>query len=79
MVVGVGILYLEVDDILILKKAHPCGSQKWRVTRLGVDIGIKCLGCGRFVMIPRRKLEGKVREIYRQGRLLKPGECMIEV
>lgn len=74
-----GILYLEVDDILTLKKTHPCGSQKWRVTRLGVDIGIKCLGCGRFVMIPRRKLEGKVREIYRQGRLLKPKECMIEV
>ncbi|MEN3184428.1 MAG: DUF951 domain-containing protein [Atribacterota bacterium] len=74
-----GILYLEVDDILTLKKTHPCGSQKWRVVRLGVDIGIKCLGCGRFVMIPRRKLEGKVREIYRQGRLLKPKECMIEV
>ncbi len=79
MVIGVGILQLEVDDILTLKKTHPCGSQKWRVTRLGVDIGIKCLGCGRFVMIPRRKLEGKIREIYRQGRLLKPKECIIEV
>ncbi|MCS7241627.1 MAG: DUF951 domain-containing protein [Candidatus Caldatribacterium sp.] len=74
-----GILYLEVDDVLTLKKTHPCGSQKWRVTRLGVDIGIKCLGCGRFVMIPRRKLEGKVQEICRQGRLLKPKECIIEV
>lgn len=76
---AVGILHLEVDDILTLKKTHPCGSQKWRVVRLGVDIGIKCLGCGRFVMIPRRKLEGKIREIYRQGRLLKPRECIIEV
>uniref|UniRef100_A0A7V4WLR6 DUF951 family protein n=2 Tax=Candidatus Caldatribacterium TaxID=1454725 RepID=A0A7V4WLR6_9BACT len=74
-----GVLHLEIDDIVTLKKTHPCGSQKWRIVRLGVDIGIKCLGCGRFVMIPRRKLEGKIREIYRQGRCLKPKECIIEV
>jgi hypothetical protein len=73
------ILRLEVDDIVTLKKAHPCGSREWRVIRLGVDIGIKCLGCGRFVMVPRRKLEGKIRGIKRRGVSLLPQESMFEV
>ncbi|MGC8777815.1 MAG: DUF951 domain-containing protein [Candidatus Caldatribacteriaceae bacterium] len=74
-----GILRLEVDDILMLKKAHPCGSREWKIIRVGVDIGIKCLGCGRFVMVPRRKLEGKVRGIKRRGVSLLPQESMLEV
>jgi hypothetical protein len=78
-VVPLGVLHLEVDDVLTLRKAHPCGSSQWKVIRLGADIGIKCLGCGRFVMIPRRKLEGKIRGIQRQGQNLKPKDCFIEV
>jgi len=72
------VIKLEIDDILTLKKAHPCGSKRWKVVRVGIDIGLKCVGCGRFVMIPRRKLEGKIREIYREGRRLKPQESIIE-
>jgi len=68
-----------VDDILVLKKAHPCGSREWKVIRVGVDIGIKCMGCSRFVMVPRRKLEGKVRGIKRRGVSLLPQESMLEV
>ncbi|MEN3185746.1 MAG: DUF951 domain-containing protein [Atribacterota bacterium] len=74
-----GIIRLEIDDILVLKKAHPCGSQEWRVIRVGVDIGIRCLRCGRFVMVPRRKLEGKIRGIKRRGMSLLPQESMLEV
>jgi hypothetical protein len=47
---------LELDDILILRKTHPCGEDRWKVTRLGADIKIVCLGCGRQIMLPRRKL-----------------------
>ena len=47
---------LELDDILKLRKTHPCGEDRWKVTRLGADIKIECLGCGRQVMLPRRKL-----------------------
>ncbi len=74
-----GIIRLEVDDVLFLKKAHPCGSHEWKVTRVGVDIGIRCLYCGRFVMVPRRKLENKIRHINRRGVSLLPHESMLEV
>jgi hypothetical protein len=47
---------LELDNILKLRKTHPCGEDRWKVIRLGADIKIECLGCGRQVMLPRRKL-----------------------
>jgi len=52
---------LKMEDLLELKKAHPCGENRWRVIRLGADIKIECLGCGRQVMLPRRKLARNVR------------------
>ncbi len=74
-----GIVRIQVEDILTLKKTHPCGSREWRVTRLGVDIGLKCQGCNRFVMVPRRELERKIREIRRGEERLKPQDSRIEV
>ncbi|MEJ2412779.1 MAG: DUF951 domain-containing protein [Anaerolineales bacterium] len=47
---------LEMNDILKLRKTHPCGEDRWKVIRLGADIKIECLGCGRQIMLPRRKL-----------------------
>ena len=47
---------LELNDILRLRKTHPCGEDRWKVIRLGADIKIECLGCGRQIMLPRRKL-----------------------
>jgi hypothetical protein len=47
---------LHLDDVLRLRKQHPCGSYEWKITRLGADIGLECLGCQRRVMMPRRKL-----------------------
>jgi len=52
---------LEFDDILKLRKTHPCGEDRWKVIRLGADIKIECLGCGRHVMLPRRKLARSVK------------------
>ena len=74
-----GIIKIEVEDILTLKKIHPCGSQQWKVIRVGTDIGIKCVGCGHFVMVPRQKLEKAIREINRQGIHLKPTESIVEI
>jgi len=51
---------LYLNDIVRLKKAHPCGSAEWQVTRLGADIGLKCTGCGRYMMMPRSALERRV-------------------
>ena len=52
---------LEMDDILQLRKTHPCGEDRWKVIRLGADIKIECLGCGRQIMLPRRKLARGVK------------------
>jgi hypothetical protein len=52
---------LEMDDILRLRKTHPCGEDRWKVIRLGADIKIECLGCGRQVMLPRRKLSRSMK------------------
>ena len=52
---------LEMDDILKLRKTHPCGEDRWKVIRLGADIKIECLGCGRQVMLTRRKLARSVK------------------
>ena len=43
----------QVGSIVIMKKAHPCGTNEWEVTRVGADIKIKCLNCGRTIMMSR--------------------------
>jgi hypothetical protein len=46
-----------------LRKPHPCGSDWWEITRTGIDFGLKCLGCGHRVMIPRPKFERAVKAV----------------
>ena len=43
----------NLGDTVKMKKPHPCGSSEWVITRTGADIKIKCLGCGRIVMLDR--------------------------
>lgn len=52
---------LELGDIIIMKKLHPCGSKEFEITRLGVDYKLKCCGCGREFMIPRIKAEKNIK------------------
>lgn len=54
---------IEIGDVVRMKKAHPCGSDRWEVLRTGVDFRIKCRGCGRVVMLPRAKFLKGVREV----------------
>ncbi len=56
-------LHYDLGDIVTMKKAHPCGENKWEITRTGVDIRLKCLGCDRRIMIPRIDFEKRVRKI----------------
>ena len=53
----------EVGDILEMKKPHPCGTNRMKVLRVGSDIHILCLGCGRDVTVPREKLEKNIRRV----------------
>lgn len=58
-------LDVQVGDIAIMRKEHPCGSLRWQVYRIGADIGVRCLGCERRQMMPRRKFEKAVKKIER--------------
>ncbi len=62
------VVELKLGDILKLKKVHPCGGYQWVVKRLGADIGIECLKCGRHVMVPRGELERRIKEINNSGK-----------
>ncbi|MDO4663069.1 MAG: DUF951 domain-containing protein [Tissierellia bacterium] len=53
----------KLNDIVTLKKPHPCGENKWQIIRLGADMKLKCLGCGRDVWIKRLDFEKKLRKI----------------
>jgi len=57
----------NVGDVVQLKKAHPCGENKWEVMRIGVDFKIKCLGCERQVWLPRRDFERRVKKVISRG------------
>ncbi len=61
------IIRLQVDDILELKKPHPCGTNKMRVARIGSDVRVICLGCGRDMTLPREKLEKAIRNVQTQS------------
>ena len=54
---------LEMGDVLRLRKPHPCGGTDWIVVRLGADIGLKCLGCGRRILLPRRDVARRLKTI----------------
>lgn len=57
---------VRVGDILLMKKKHPCGSDKFSVQRIGADFRIRCVGCGREVMLERVKVEKNIRKIIRE-------------
>lgn len=58
---------LKLHDKLELKRTHPCGSREWEVLRVGMDIKLRCLGCGHEIMGARAKFEKNVRQIKRGG------------
>lgn len=56
----------NIGDRVQMKKSHPCGCDVWQITRIGMDFGMKCQGCGRFVMLPRVKFERQVKTVIHQ-------------
>jgi hypothetical protein len=58
---------LALNDQVRLRKPHPCGSYEWRVVRIGADIGLRCLGCGRRVLLPRSEVEKRIKVIVSRG------------
>jgi hypothetical protein len=50
-------------DVVRMRKPHPCGGQEWAITRVGADVGLRCLKCNRRVMLTRSNFEKRVKEI----------------
>ncbi len=58
---------IRVNDILTMKKSHPCGSAKWLVLRIGADFRLRCCGCGHEVMGARSKFERNIKAVEREA------------
>ena len=54
---------IRVNDILVMKKPHPCGEKRWLVLRTGADFRLRCLGCGHELMLPRSRVEKSIKKI----------------
>ena len=48
---------VQVGDVIITKKPHPCGANRFDVLRVGMDFKIRCQKCGHEIMLPRVKIE----------------------
>ena len=57
---------IRVNDILVMKKSHPCGEKRWLVLRTGADFRLRFLGCGHELMTPRFKAEKNIRSVERK-------------
>ncbi len=53
----------DIGDVVRMKKQHPCGSYDWEIIRVGADVKIKCIGCGRIVMLPRSKFQKNAKKL----------------
>ena len=56
-------LIYNLNDIVVMKKVHPCGSYDFEIIRLGADVKIKCLKCGHVIMLPRVELNKKIKKV----------------
>ena len=53
----------KLGSIVVMKKTHPCGENRWEITRMGIDIKIKCTKCNREVMLSRIDFEKKLKKV----------------
>ena len=54
---------VRVGDVIVMKKKHPCSSDRFDVLRVGMDFKIRCTVCGREVMVPRVKIEKNIKKV----------------
>lgn len=56
-----------LNDIVQMKKQHPCGANEWKIIRMGADIKIECQNCGHVVMLSRREFEKKMKKVLKKA------------
>ncbi len=55
----------NLNDNVIMKKSHACGTNLWKITRTGVDVKIKCLNCNREIMMDRLEFQKKLKKVIK--------------
>lgn len=55
----------KLNDVVVMKKVHPCGNAEFEIIRLGADIKIKCIKCGHVIMLPRIDLNKKIKKVIK--------------
>jgi hypothetical protein len=68
------VVEVRMDDVVRLRKPHPCGGYDWRVVRLGADIGLRCLKCSHRVLLPRSVFERRLKTFVERARIPAQGE-----
>ena len=56
-----------LNDVVEMKKQHPCGTNAWKIIRMGADIRIKCQGCGHSIMMPRNEFAKKMKKVIEKA------------
>ena len=56
----------KLGSSVIMKKQHPCGTNEWKITRIGADIKIKCRNCNRIIMLPRIEFNKKLKKVIQE-------------
>jgi hypothetical protein len=57
----------DLHDVVEMKKPHPCGENRWKIIRMGMDIRMKCLGCGHSVLLPRKEFTKKLKRVLERA------------
>lgn len=57
----------DLHDIVMMKKPHACGENRWKIIRMGADIKISCCGCGHIVMMTRRDFEKRMKKVLEKA------------
>ncbi len=58
----------KLNDVVKMRKKHPCGGERWQISRVGIDIKLKCLQCGRVIMLSRTDFEKNLRAVVSENR-----------
>ena len=57
----------ELNDIVMMKKQHPCGVNRWKIIRVGADMKIECTGCGHIVMMDRYQFNKRIKKVFEKA------------
>lgn len=60
-------MQIHLGQIVIMKKKHPCGGNRWKITRVGADVKLVCQTCQRTIMLDRAEFEKRVKVLEPEG------------